>query len=345
MFIVQQLTKGLLMNDIVKQENRQTLQTFVYQLEERFDEIKINNQMKFRTEAQFALQILRENKFLLGCAMENKASLQHAILNISTTGLSLNPAQKLAYLVPRNKKVCLDFSYQGLMKLATDCGSIKYLQADVIHEHDEYVENGIFEVPTFKKFSFSKEKRGAKIGAFCVAITHDNKALTTSMGIDEIYEIRDNSDSYKYRRNDNIPWIKFEDEMIKKTVIKRAYKTFPKSDRYDLLNVAIMASNDADPQEFTKKIETFDDAIQADIEANDARTEIQKQYLLDDGSVNPKFVLIDGKFRSKALEEIDNDECDKYLEHLQKRKDKKPWQWAMIDTLTTWREQNAGVGE
>jgi recombinational DNA repair protein RecT len=51
------------------------------------------------------------------------------------------------------------------------------------------------------------------------------------MQIDDIYDIRNRSSAWKSGRS--CPWKTDEGEMIKKTVIKRAYKLWPKTDRLD----------------------------------------------------------------------------------------------------------------
>ena len=84
--------------------------------------------MNFAREANFALQILEGNKYLQGSKPE---SIRNAIVNVSLTGLTLNPALKYAYLVPRkigsDLHCILDISYIGMIKLLTDAGAVKSL--------------------------------------------------------------------------------------------------------------------------------------------------------------------------------------------------------------------------
>ena len=75
-------------------------------------------------EKQFAIQALSSNDYLAKVAEGNRTSLQNAIINIASIGISLNPALKHAYLVPRKGGVCLDISYMGLLHLAQSSGVI-----------------------------------------------------------------------------------------------------------------------------------------------------------------------------------------------------------------------------
>jgi recombination protein RecT len=52
----------------------------------------------------------------------------------------------LAYLVPRDGKVCLDISYMGMMHLAQQCGAIQWGQAVLVREGDQFVNLRLFVV-------------------------------------------------------------------------------------------------------------------------------------------------------------------------------------------------------
>ena len=69
--------------------------------------------MKFEAEKGFALQALKNNDSLAATVQNDIVSFQMAITNVAAIGLSLNPAEKLAYLLPRKGKVCLDVSYMA----------------------------------------------------------------------------------------------------------------------------------------------------------------------------------------------------------------------------------------
>ena len=150
--------------------------------------------------------------------------------NIAAIGISLNPAKKQAYLVPRKGGISLVISYMGLLDLAVQSGAIMWGQAEQVFAADKFVLNGFDKPPTHERNPFATD-RGALVGVYVVVKTRDGDYLTTTMTADEAFAIRDRSDAWKQSKSG--PWKTDEGEMVKKTVIKRAAKTWPRSDRVD----------------------------------------------------------------------------------------------------------------
>ncbi|MBQ5963180.1 recombinase RecT [Massilia sp. ZL223] len=200
-----------------------------------FSRVLVDRSLSFERESGFAIQQLQKNDYTLGVAMKNKQSVINAVTNVAAIGISLNPARKQAYLVPRDGQICLDISYIGLLDLAVASGSILWGQAEIVRENDGFSLNGFDKPPTHNFNPFGKD-RGPIIGAYVVVKTHSGDYLTTTMSIDEIYAIRDRSEGWKAfyaKKIKSTPWASDEGEMIKKTVIKRAYKLWPKTERLD----------------------------------------------------------------------------------------------------------------
>ena len=187
-------------------------------------------------EKQFAIQAIQANDYLARIATNNQASLQNAIVNIASIGISLNPALKHAYLVPRKGGVCLDLSYMGLLHLAQSSGVILWGQCKIVRANDTYQNAGLSKEPNH--FSNTFGDRGEIVGAYCTVKTVDGDHLTEEMSIAEIFDIRARSEAFK---KGNGPWKTDEGEMIRKTVVKRAYKYWPKCER---LGSAIQMLND-----------------------------------------------------------------------------------------------------
>lgn len=200
-----------------------------------FSRVLVDRGLSFERESGFAIQQLQKNDYTLGIAMKNKGSVINAVTNVAAIGISLNPARKQAYLVPRDGQICLDISYIGLLDLAVASGSIMWGQAEIVREHDAFTLNGLDQAPTHVFNPFGKD-RGPIVGAYVVVKTHSGDYLTTTMSIEEIYSIRDRSEGWKAfyaKKIKSTPWASDEGEMIKKTVIKRAYKLWPKTERLD----------------------------------------------------------------------------------------------------------------
>lgn len=206
------------------------IQGDIYNAKDGFAAVQTDRSINFEKEAGFALQILGGNEYMMNVALKNRQSIVDAVTNIAAIGISLNPAKKQAYLIPRDGKVCLDISYMGLLDLAISSGSLKWGQAALVHEGDAFTLNGFDKPPSHTFNPFAKD-RGEVVGAYVVVKTADGDFLTTTMSIDEINAIRDRSESWK--RGKKGPWATDPGEMAKKTVIKRASKLWPKTPRLD----------------------------------------------------------------------------------------------------------------
>lgn len=214
---------------------------FVGQQEQLFLPKIVDSSVDWASESQFAIQLFQANDYLAKVAMSNPISAQNAIINVAAIGISLNPAQKLAYLVPRNGGVCLDISYMGLLHLAMDSGSIKLGQSVIVYANDTFKTRGIDKDPLHEFEAFGD--RGDPVGCYCVVKTADGDYLTEIMSKADIYAIRDQSQAWKghLKSGKACPWSTNELEMWRKTVVKRGSKYWPKVER---LNNATAYLND-----------------------------------------------------------------------------------------------------
>ncbi len=212
-----------------------TIEQEIFALQPAFNRISVDKSISFEREAEFALQVIYSNDYLRKIAEANRQSVKDAVTNIAAIGISLNPAKKQAYLVPRKAKVCLDISYMGLIDLAMVTGSIRWAQASLVNEADTFTLNGYDRAPNHAFNPFSKD-RGEVVGVYAVVKTADGEYLTHTMTIADVFAIRDRSEAWKSFVKDNskkCPWNTDAGEMIKKTCIKQAYKYWPKTDRLE----------------------------------------------------------------------------------------------------------------
>jgi recombination protein RecT len=223
--------------------NEISIQDSIYSVEKDFNQVN-SYKMSFAKEAGFAMQLLQGNDYLLKAAKSNPTALEYAIINLSSIGISLNPALKESYLVPRGGKICLDISYIGLTKLATDTGAIEWVQAEIVKAKDDFEYQGVGKAPIHKMNPFSD--RGEVIGVYCVAKLSTGESLSTIMSKADCDAIRDKSS----QASKSGPWVTFYEEMLKKTVIKRAAKLWPKSER---IQTAVEVLNEHEGIDFNSK--------------------------------------------------------------------------------------------
>lgn len=184
------------------------------------------NLVNYRREAGFALDIIRKSEHLQKCSAE---SIRVAVRNVAAIGITLNPVLKLAYLVPREGMCCLDISAPGLVKIATDSGSVLAAKAVVVRANDTYEPRGPFDMPVHQYKAFASDaERGEIIGAYSVAKLHNGTVIVDELNMDTINKIR----SVSKARNG--PWQQWFEEMVKKTTVKRGYKSWPKTERLSM---------------------------------------------------------------------------------------------------------------
>lgn len=205
----------------------------------KFNEIcaKEGTALVFQKEALFAMQMITSNDHLMTAAMNNPNSLMNAIINIASIGLSLNPAEKLAYLIPRDKRVCLDISYFGLMKLATDSEKIEWIKPVLVYANDIFKVNGVNSLPEHCYNPFDNY-RGAIVGGYSVA---------KLVGEEDNYIVDFQPESYfikcKNKALTKAVWDAWPEAQRLKCLIRAGYKFWPKAQR---LNAAVHLLNEQD---------------------------------------------------------------------------------------------------
>lgn len=211
-----------------------TISQDIYGTRDSFASVLTDRSLNFEREAEFAIQTITANDYSMKLAVQNRQSVVNAVTNIAAIGISLNPAKKQAYLVPRDGRICLDISYIGLMDLAMNTGAIRWAQSELVYTSDNFSLNGFDKPPTHSYNPFSKD-RGEVIGVYVVVKTADGDYLTETMSVDEVNAIRDRSSAWKawISKQKSCPWVTDWGEMAKKTCVKRAYKYWPKTERLE----------------------------------------------------------------------------------------------------------------
>ena len=206
----------------------------VYSVEQTFSQVCADPSINFKKEAEFSMQIICKSDFAMNIAARNPQSVRDAVTNVAAIGISLNPAKRQAYLVPMDGAIQLQISYMGLVEIAVASGSIRFAKAELVRRNDSFRLNGLDKEPTHVYDPFGTE-RGDVVGVYSVVKTRDGDWITGTMPIAEINAIRDRSSAWKawISKQKKCPWVTDESEMQKKTIIKRDYKMWPRSDRLD----------------------------------------------------------------------------------------------------------------
>jgi phage RecT family recombinase len=259
-------------------ENQLTTK-FFQPIEKRMEDAGFNPD-QVKREISFAIQSINKSAQLQKCSGE---SVLQAVLNIANVGLTLNPAAKEAYLIPRwnnltqSNEACLDPSYIGLVKLLTDTGSVKSMVCQLVYEGDTFeIDLANNTNPVIHKPQLSSSQRGNLKGVYALATLSDGTRQVEWMDKEEVEQIRGRSETYKAFVAGKIKactWASDFGEMTRKTVIKRIYKYLPRSERASVLDRAVELDN-VDYMASDKQIELIENLLRSS-----TYDEKQKQWL------------------------------------------------------------------
>lgn len=231
---------------------------------DKFVTIASNTGVDWERESMFAYQQLTANRYIMSVAQQQPDSIRLAMINVASVGLTLNPATSYAFLVPRDGAIRLDVSYRGLIKIATDTGSIKWAKAELVYPGDEFIYKGPAQAPEHNISNPFDSSRGLSIddllGVYCIAKTHDGDFLIETMTGDEIRKIRSEAKSMSSDKGKaSSPWAEgnYPGEMAKKAVIKRASKTWPMSDQHERVQTAVDSMNEIDGSDWAEEKHRF----------------------------------------------------------------------------------------
>jgi recombination protein RecT len=168
------------------------------------------------------------NPMLLEC---EPLSFVASVITASQLGLEpVGPLQE-AYLIPyRNNKTGqyeaqFQAGYRGLIKLARNSGQIAGIEAHIVYESDEFEVNygtGSY----IKHIPAMTDTPGAKKAVYAVAFFKD---ATTKPQFEILTPAQVKHIKGKSKAQDSGPWKTDEDEMWRKTAIKRLCKYLPMS--------------------------------------------------------------------------------------------------------------------
>lgn len=207
----------------------------------QFHRVSTYKELRWSEEKHFMMDVLTRTPSLRACTPE---SLVQSVLQAAGMGLSLNPIKKQVYLIPRKERkkrqgesdadygnvptlAYASPSYMGLCDLATREAVVRWMKAEVVFIADHFLFRGPLDKPDHAPTVKADQRREMDaIGVYCVAKTVDG---------DYLVEFMDRHMVQLCRKMSDIPnstmWHpdKLWTEGWKKAVIRRAWKTLPKS--------------------------------------------------------------------------------------------------------------------
>ena len=222
--------------------------------------------MSFKQEYGFAIMAIQNNPFLLNCTPD---SIKSSVISVALTGISLNPALKYAYLVPRNSKegmkCVLDISYIGMIKIVTDAGAVKSVDAEVVYENDDF-KYSKGSAPFMEHIPNLTQDRGKPIAVYAIAYFRDGGFQFEIMARDEVEKVRATSESWKNEKSRQYsPWETWAGEMWKKTALKRLFKILPKTQFSEQLIATLSKEHENEMADIDNKNEFLDSTF-SDVE-------------------------------------------------------------------------------
>lgn len=187
---------------------------------------------------KIALGALRTTPKLMECTVE---SLMGAVVQCSQLGLEPNTPLGHAYLIPfeKKKKVGSEWvtdkvetqiviGYKGLIDLARRSGQVVSIAAHAVHEHDHF--DYAFGLDEKLEHKPAMSARGRVIAFYAVAKLVGGGHAFEVMSAEQVNEIRDASQNYKFARDKaKTVWGQHYEEMGRKTVLRRLFKYLPVS--------------------------------------------------------------------------------------------------------------------
>lgn len=172
-------------------------------------------------ELGFASQIISKSPTLQKCSAN---TIIDSVVNASRANVTLNPALRLAYLVPRKGAATLDISYMGLITILKKSGGCKYVDAFIVYQDEDFSYNpamGVIQHTPHFATTEAEQKTRKMIGCYSRAVLPSNDTVFCYMPYWEIEKVKRFSEGSESKWS---AWTTWEEEMVKKSVIKRHFK-------------------------------------------------------------------------------------------------------------------------
>ena len=169
---------------------------------------------------KIALTAVAKNPKILDCDRE---SIMLSVMQAAELGLEPGGALGEGYLVPYGRTCQFIPGYRGFISLARRSGQIVSIEAHAVYEKDEFVVEFGLDPKLVHRPTLATE-RGEVVAFYAVA-------RLVGGGVQHDYMTRADVDAIRKRSRaaSSGPWVTDYNEMGKKTVIRRLFKTLPVS--------------------------------------------------------------------------------------------------------------------
>lgn len=195
-------------------------------LEQRLEQIRgfVSDGVDPRALIRFAVLDLQNSEKLQACTQE---SIYLALLACAVTGLEPGSIRGEAYLVPFAKVAQFVPGWRGLVKLARESGLVKSLVANVVCERDDFeIDLGTANRVVHRPLLVGD--RGPVVGAYAIATMGDGFHEIEWVDRHDLEAIK----AVATKRGASPAWADWEDQMFRKSAIKRLAKRLPLGKRY-----------------------------------------------------------------------------------------------------------------
>lgn len=172
---------------------------------------------------RMALVAVHRNPQILQCS---QASILAALMDAAELKIKPGGMMGRGYLIPRKNKntqqleCCFDPGWRGLIDIMRRTGEIKRIEAHPIFSNDKVrVVYGL--TPVFEHEPNMSEDRGEIVGAYALAEFKDGTFQVELLTAADLKKIRASSMSA------NGPWKGWDDEMSRKSAVRRLSKYMP----------------------------------------------------------------------------------------------------------------------
>jgi recombination protein RecT len=174
-------------------------------------------------EAEVRVAVARSPK-LMEC---DPVSVFDAITTCAQLGLSPSGRMGSAYLIPYGTKCTLVVGYKGMADLAYRSGEVVEIGAQVVHENDDFTAREGFDLQV--EHQRTEDEPGPLRAVYAWAKTKLGGTIKVLMLRREVEPIKRAALSKKRQGSPPTPWETNEEEMWKKTALRRLFKLAPLS--------------------------------------------------------------------------------------------------------------------